>query len=189
MKIHFSASLQHLDEHLESYNLISEVVRSNGHELLKDWLKDYQHPGKSTQVYTDKEWEDITTQTLEAILKADAVIIEASTTSFSMGYQAALALAHKKPLLILFDSRYQHFILDSSNSLKRAEVYHNQDELERAVTSFLRDNDIDSKSLRFNMVLDREVYNFLHWESVNTGRTKAQIVRDVIREQIRKNIK
>jgi hypothetical protein len=186
MKVHFSAPLQDLDDHISAYESIVGSIKSSGHSLVKDWLQEYHSTKARDQYFSDEEWKRINDATLEAVQSADAVIIEASISSFSMGYIAAKALAHKKPLLMLFDTHPQPYILNSSNTLKRSEVYRSNEELQKIVTTFLKEIDVDANNLRFNMVLDREVYNFLNWESVNTGKTKAQIVREVLKERIRR---
>lgn len=185
MKVHFSAPLQDLDKHIHSYELIVDSIRGAGHELARDWLQEYQRTKIRDQHYSDEEWRHINDDTLVSLENADVVIIEATISSFSMGYIAAKALANKKPLLMLFNENIQPYILNSSNTLIRSEVYKNSDELRKIVTTFLDVIDVDAKNLRFNMVLDREVYNYLNWESVNTGKTKAQIVREVLKERIK----
>jgi hypothetical protein len=186
MKVHFSAPLRDLGKHLATYDFIEHTIKDSGHSIAKEWLREYKDKRAGSTHFSDEEWEDINSGTLAAIQEADAIIIEASLPSFSMGYISVLALARKKPLLMLFNSRPQPYILDSSNSLKRAEVYHNGEQLRQIVTNFLKDIDVDANNLRFNMVFDREIYNFLNWESVNTGKTKAQIIREVLKERIRR---
>jgi len=186
MKIHFSAPLQGLDKRLDDYDLIERTITHAGHTLAKKWLQVYKTQKVIPSQVSEEEWRKISDSTLLAIEEADAVIIEATIPSFSMGYISALTLAHKKPLLMLFNSRPQPYILDVSNTLRRAEVYSNAQQLEEVILSFLRDVDVDGSKLRFNMALDREIYNFLNWESVNTGKTKAQIIREVLKEQIHK---
>jgi len=187
MKVHFSVPLRDLDKHLPTYDLIEQVIKDGGHTIAKDWLQDYKTNADSPTHFSDEEWAIITKDTLAAIQDADAVIVEASIPSFSMGYIAALTLARKKPLLMLFNSRPHPYILDPNNSLKRAEVYHNDEELQQYVASFLSDADVDATNLRFNMALDRETYNFLNWESVNTGKTKAHIIRELLKERIKRD--
>lgn len=184
MNVHFSAPLQDIAQHLDKYQLITSTIEKSGHALVNNWLKG----GKSKQThFSDKEWGDINSDTLASIMAADVIIIEASTPSFSMGYIAAQALAQKKPLLLLFEVRTQPYILDTNNSLKRTGIYKNNRELEQIVAAFLKDNDTDAKDLRFNMVLDRESYNLLQWESVHTGKTKAQIIREMIKDHSGRN--
>lgn len=170
---------------MESYTLIENTVKDSGHTLTREWLKDHREEPRQPIHFSDEEWQKISKENLEAIQKADAVIIEASVRSFSMGYMSALALARKKPLLMLFRSQQKPYILDAENSLKRAVTYNSNEELEQIVRTFLDEINVDANSLRFNMVLDHEIYNFLNWESVNTGKTKAQIIREVLKERIK----
>ena len=186
MKVHFSATLQDIDNRIGNYEVVVNAIKGSGNELVRDWLQEYRSSRANKHDFTEEEWQNINEETLGAVQSADAVILDVSVSSFSMGYIAATALANKKPLLMLFDRTPQPYILNSSNSLKRSEVYKNFDDLERIVTAFLREIDVDANNLRFNMVLDREVYNYLNWESVNSGKTKAQIVREVLKERIRR---
>lgn len=185
MKIHFSAPIRDLEKHLQIYELIESTIKKMGHTLARDWLRDYKDKQSNLGHFSEIEWEEINSSTLAAIQDADAVIVEASIPSFSMGYISALALAHKKPLLMLFNAAPQSYIQDSNNSLKRAEVYADKEQLASILTSFLEEVDVNSNNLRFNMVLSRELYNFLKWESASTGKTKAQIVREILKDHIK----
>lgn len=186
MKVHFSAPFQDLDKRLDVYEVIANTIKVDGHTLVKEWLKDYEDRTIKPKQFSDQEWKDIISGTLAAVEEADAVVIEASFSSFSMGYISAVTLAHKKPLLMLFNMRPQPYILDPNNSLRRAEIYNSEEELRQIISDFLHEVDVDSSKLRFNMAVDREIYNFLNWEAVNTGKTKAQIVREILKERIKR---
>lgn len=187
MKVHLSASLQDIDKHLDTYTLIEGIIKANGHEVAREWLNEYRDGKKGDfEQFTNAEWKKIADDTLVAVEAADAVIVEASIPSFSLGYISALTLTKKKPLLVLFNTRSQPYILDANNSLKRAEVYHSQDELRQTISSFLKDTDVDVNNLRFNMTLDRELYNYLNWEAVSTGKTKAKIIREILKDRIKR---
>jgi hypothetical protein len=186
MKLHFSASLREIDKHIATYELIERTIKDSGHFITKEWLQEYKDKKAGNSYFSEEEWLEISKDTIGSIQEADAIIIEASISSYNMGYLSALALSRKKPLLMLFNTEPHAYILDANNTLRRAEVYGNKEELQKIIVSFLEEIDIDNTKLRFNMTLDREVYNYLNWESVNTGKTKAQIVREVLKEQIRK---
>lgn len=185
MKVHFSTPLRDLEEHLNTYEIVEKSIKSAGHSIVRDWLEGYRKKRAASTHLTDEQWKEANARTLVAIKEADAVIVEASIPSFSMGYIAAEALANKKPLLILSSRPGQPHIIDSTNSLKRAEVYRSDTELQEVVATFLKDVDVDANNLRFNMVIDREIYSFLNWESVNTGKSKAQIIRQVLKRHIK----
>ena len=54
------------------------------------------------------------------------------------------------------------------------------------VEKFLNENDIQSKDMRFNFFIDRKIYNYLRWAAFKTGKTKAEILRDLVQNEIEK---
>ena len=52
--------------------------------------------------------------------------------------------------------------------------------LEKLVHDFLAENEISTKDLRFNFVIDRRLYHYLRWKSYKTRKTKAEVVRDLL---------
>lgn len=185
MKVHFTASLQDIDKHIGSYTEIVSTIKEAGNHLVRDWLEEAANAEATNKSYSQPEWQKISEQTLDAVVQADVVIIDASAPSFSLGYQASVALNHKKPLLILFrgGTENRELIYDTSYSLMEMRVYKDHKDIKNIVETFLEINDIDSKDMRFNMFLDRESYTYLNWESTKTGKTKAQIIREIIRKQ------
>ena len=190
MKVHFTGSSSLISEKIDVYRTIISVIRSQGHVLTRDWTEDaYKRSKSGKNIYSDNEWKEIFNKTVPSIVKADVVIIEASSDSFSMGYQAALAIHHNKPTLLLVDqqNRDSSFIEGSNSTLKRKEIYKSMDQVTKMVGSFLKDNDVKKKDMRFDMFFDRETFNYLRWESYKTGKTKAQLIRDLVRDKINQN--
>lgn len=185
MKVHFTASLQDIDNHIGSYTEIVSAIKKAGHRLVRDWLEEATTVQAANKSYSQPGWQKISEQTLDAVVQSDIVIIDASVPSFSLGYQASVTLNHKKPLLILFrdGTENRELIYDASYSLMEMRVYKDHKDIKNIVETFLEINDIDSKDMRFNMFLDRESYTYLSWESAKTGKTKAQIIREIIRKQ------
>jgi predicted DNA-binding protein len=52
------------------------------------------------------------------------------------------------------------------------------------VSQFLEQNHIENKDLRFNFFIDRQIYNYLRWASFKTGKTKAEILRELVLHDI-----
>lgn len=184
MKVHFAAPLHNLYQHIEAYAEINAAIRDIGGIVVRDWLDEAEADSKTNKSYARPEWRVISDLTLEAIVQADLVIIDATLPTFSLGYQAAVAVAHKKPLLILFQegTENHNLIYDSSYSLMDIQAYSSLKEIKSIVTAFIKLHDIGSKDMRFNMFLDRESYTYLAWESAKTGKTKAQIIREIVRK-------
>ena len=72
-----------------------------------------------------------------------------------------------------------------SNLLKYV-TYEKDDDIVFTVRDFLSTNRLAAQDLRFNFVIDREIYNYLKWASFKTNSTKADIVRKLIRDNFNK---
>lgn len=125
---------------------------------------------------------------IEAIGRADIVIVEASDYSLDQGMQVAIALQQKKPTLIVSQTSLDDTALARyRNRLLVLESYASQDELAKLLTKFIRTNTISTKDLRFNMFIDRPIYNYLRTQAYETGKNKSEIIRDLINQEINKN--
>ena len=58
--------------------------------------------------------------------------------------------------------------------------------VERILKQFLAENDISTKDMRFNFFIDRPIYNYLRWAALKTGKTKAEILRELVQHEIEK---
>jgi predicted DNA-binding protein len=53
------------------------------------------------------------------------------------------------------------------------------------ILPFLEDNNISTKDMRFNFFIDRPIYNYLRWAALRTGKTKAEILRELVQREIK----
>jgi hypothetical protein len=65
-------------------------------------------------------------------------------------------------------------------------IEYTEDEIEKVVSKFLKDNDIETKDMRFNFFIDRHIYNYLRWAALRTGKTKAEILRNLVQKELDK---
>jgi hypothetical protein len=63
---------------------------------------------------------------------------------------------------------------------------YSEDNLEAVIREFLFENEISAKDMRFNFFLDRRIHNYLRGAAYKTGKTKAEILRDLVRRDIRR---
>lgn len=125
---------------------------------------------------------------IAAVGRADVVVIEASNYGFDQGMQAAIALQQKKPTLIVSQAPLdKHAIAHYQSRLITREAYKDATELAKVVTRFIRTNTIATKDLRFNMFIDRPIYNYLRTQAYETGKNKSEIIRDLINKEINRN--
>lgn len=186
MKVNFAASNFKLDEYAVTYKKIIQNIEKHGHELTRKWIDQDLNRQTKKQSYTSEErlaiWQDVKT----AILNADAVILEASRNTFSIGYQAAFSLSNKKPTLVLTDNDTisNTIIKGEDNPLLQVSKY-SEDSLDIILENFFLKFQVNKNELRFNLMLDRETQLYLDLKSYKTGKTKAKILRDMIKHEMR----
>lgn len=138
--------------------------------------------------YTTTERKKIWLDLKSSIIKSDAVIVEASQNTFSIGYQTALALSNKKLALVLSknSSLNSNIVMGEDNPLLMIARYDDVT-LESVLDGFFNKYVINKNELRFNLLLDRETQMYLDYRSYQTGKSKARLIRDMINNEMRNN--
>lgn len=172
MIIHVTGAVKQFQKQAPFIATIKQVAAQNDCVLAHDEAK--EHTSLDAEI--------------EAIGRADIVIIEASDYGLDQGMQVAIALQQKKPTLIVSQMSLDTTALARyRNRLLVLESYATQDELAKLLTRFIRTNTISTKDLRFNMFIDRPIYNYLRTQAYETGKNKSEIIRDLINQEINKN--
>ncbi len=185
MLVHFIASKSTILKEIDSYRVIIQTIEQLGHTISRQWVEEAYTFALNRENEEKLDWRSINDENVEALSKADVVIAEASTKSFSTGFQTAAAIQQKKPTLILTknDSLKGTFGSGIDSDFVRYANY-SQDTLKDIIADFLNENNIDAKDLRFNFFIDRQIYNYLRWASYKTGKTKAEILRELVNKEI-----
>lgn len=187
MIVHLTGSTKNFAQDILYFRQIMRIISEHKSELARDWIEDaYKRIAKEGGQEDPDAWGLIVQGNIEAIARADVVIIETTNMRFAQGYQAAVALQQKKPTLLLSRAKKFEGNLASglTNDFLKAEVYSNGRDLERIVGRFLEENTLLSKDMRFNFFIDRHIYNYLRWTSLKTGKTKAEILRSLVEKEI-----
>jgi len=184
MKVHFITSRPTIEKHIEELRAVINAIENAGHSLAIDWIeRAYRRQTEGTEPKAN--WTAIYRLNLEAIAKSDVVLAETSYDNFGVGYQIAFAVQQKKPIMLL-----RHEDVDDDafvNGVEGGWIIHekyNSQNLTSKVNKFLEDNDIKSKDMRFNFFIDRKIHNYLRWASLRTGKTKAEILRELVQHEI-----
>jgi hypothetical protein len=187
MIVHFIASKSDIANNIGLLRKIVTAVHEEEHKLSLDWIEPAYVRQTTRQIEGPVDWNEAYKEAIEALTKADVVIAETSQNSFGVGYQVATALQQKKPMLLLrrANADSDAFALGPSDELMDHTTYKTDDEATKAVTKFLKDNDIQTKDMRFNFFIDRPIYNYLRWAAQKTGKTKAEILRDLVDREIK----
>ena len=185
MLVHFVGSRYEISKNIDHLRQLVEIIKREGHVLADDWV-DEALAHQSEKEFKDTDWSLLYKDSVEAISRADAVIAETSTPSFSVGYQVALAVNMKKPILVLNrEGVEKSFFASGIEAGIDYRKYTNSD-VDTTVTEFLKNNDIGTKDMRFNFFIDRPIYNYLRWAALKTGKTKAEILRELVKNEIEK---
>lgn len=186
MKVHLITSRTTLENDIATLRQIMTIIKQDGHSLARDWIEDEYKRIKSPSLpITD--WSDIYKENLGAITKADVVIAETTYENFAVGYLIAFAVQLKKPVLLLRHATADKnaFVSGVENGWTVRKEYA-ENNLKKILEDFLHDNDIQAKDMRFNFFIDRPIYNYLRWAAFKTGKTKAEILRELVMKEIDK---
>lgn len=184
MIVHLTGSLREIETDTKYLRNALEVIHNHGAVLALNWLDIAIARHENKQEHQD--WSDFVKQNLDAIKRADVVIIDATHQSFSHGFQLMSALEQKKPTLVitrdkLATKKYIGGLVYPTLSL---EIYKGQDELKNIVKAFLARNTVYTKDLRFNMFLTRDIVKYLEERTQETGRSRSEIIRTLIKERV-----
>jgi len=190
MLVHFIAPVDGLKENIDNLRRVTKCIQDKGHTLARDWIEDaykeLKEPDASHEVdKNNNQWQSIIEDNFEAIAKADVVIADISTDSTALGYQIATAVQQKKPtLLILQEGKsVPPFTWNIPSSFLK-KVEYGKDDVAEKVIPFLEENDIGTKDMRFNFFIDRAIYNYLRWAALKSGKTKAEVLRELVQREI-----
>ena len=194
MKIHFGCSTSELEVYGRNYLDICNILRDTGHTLTRDWIEnavatlDAYKKGK-----LKVDTVDIYNKAVQSILASDAVVIEGTVSSFSIGHQVTLALSKNKPTLVLLyndgsekkNKLQSSFILGIKSPLLSVSKYSSKEDLKRILSDFL--NKSTGPSVKFNIVLSKEIESYLDWASFFYKVNKSEFIREIIVKHMNDN--
>ncbi len=187
MLVHFAAPQQKILEDISYYRKIVKAIHERGDSLTRDWLEPAYEVANRGGDFSSIDWPTIYRENMEALARADVVIVDITHSNFAIGYMTAISVQHKKPTLVLFRDKAVVGTMASGldESLIKLQEY-DEASLDKIVFKFLEDNRIDTKDMRFNFFIDRPIYNYLRWAAFKTGKTKAEILRELVSREIDK---
>jgi nucleoside 2-deoxyribosyltransferase len=193
MILYFSASSRSIDKDIEVYRRILHKLYELEHVLVNDWIEvAYHRAGRFVDSNNGQVgWNivDIVRNAEVGIEQAEAVIAEVSGGStFGVGFEVSHALRSKKPVLCLIKEEEQKnsYAAGLKSDLLTIKFY-NEKNLDTIVEQFIKENTLKLKDLRFNFVMDRRAYNHLRSKSFELGKTKAEVLRDLLLRDIGDN--
>lgn len=186
MIVHFTSSKQDIEQEYQNLSMITDTIKQLGHTFAREWWNEEYKRAREGVHDSEVDWRKINDETMGALARADVVIIEATAKTLSVGFQLANAIQQKKPVLVLTknDSLSGTFGSGISSDLVRFCEY-DKENIAKVIGDFLRDNTIDTKDMRFNFFINRPIYNYLRWAAFKTGKTKAEVLRELVEREIK----
>lgn len=192
MKVHLISSMRKFDEDVIPLQRIADILHANGDHVALDWFSAVKGRKERQSVQESSlDWPEIVHQNVNAIIHADAVIIEGSRFNYSQGYQTAVALQHKKPVLNLYRTdlpEYKEwpdkfYVSGVSDPLFHSVPYEKNDDLEKIVTEFL--NKINPKTIEvnFNIAIDQDTLKYIDALSYNSNSSRSAVIKTILTDK------
>ncbi|MFA6252121.1 MAG: hypothetical protein WCX74_01860 [Candidatus Paceibacterota bacterium] len=192
MKVHFACSTSELDIYGKNYLDICNIIRDLGHIIARDWienavatLNDY----KKGKFKIDRV--DIYNKAVQSILVSDFIVIEGTVSSFSIGHQLTLALSKNKPVLYMIyrdggenkNKLQNNFVYGINSPLLTIAKYSSVEDIKNILINFFNNN--SNITTKFNIVLNKEIDNYLDWSSFYYKKNKSEFIRDIINKHMK----
>jgi TPP-dependent 2-oxoacid decarboxylase len=186
MKIVFVASLAGRKQLEENYRLIAALCRRHNHKVFDDYVFKYdvEYLAKGNIISLKRNYKKISYE----IKKADALIAEVTQSSLGVGRFISLALEYRKPVLLLY-SRYipRAFVYDPTRLISLKKYFLSKPrELERKIINFIQKVNKKKLTYRFNLMLTKEMNEYLTVASSHKNLSKADYLRNLISEKMKK---
>lgn len=185
MLVHLIGSRHEIDKNIDHLRDLVKVIQKEGHTLAYNWIDaSYKSLAQDKENLRDADWALLYKESTEAISRADVIVAETTIPSFSVGYQVAAAVGMKKPVLVLNREGVEKSFFASGIEVGIEYNQYTPETVEQILVKFLSENDITTKDMRFNFFIDRPIYNYLRWSALKTGKTKAEILRELVQREI-----
>jgi len=184
--VHLAGSIREPEVDTTYLQQIIETIHDHGAVLAHNWLEAAIARQKESIVIPD--WTSYVDANIDATTRADVVIIEFTHYSFSQGFLIAAAFQHKKPVLAVSrHSTHGHTASGITNPLFTYKQYSNSTDLKQVINEFLHKNTVYTQDLRFNMFLTRQIFKYLEETSHETGKSRSEIIRAIIKRKAEGN--
>ncbi len=182
MKVYFSASISKMtDELRKDCNSICDYIDELGHvSLFERRFNDKNYYLNRTEQKNFEEQQRISKQKKEA----DVVVVEITNPSIGIGQEISMALLHNKYVIALHNENTNPHVLTDIKTEKLIVLPYRRATLKKVVSDameFITEN----KDQRFNLILSNDIVAFLDSISERRGKSKAEIIRNLILNEMK----
>ncbi|MDD2483313.1 MAG: hypothetical protein PHE32_01000 [Candidatus Shapirobacteria bacterium] len=186
MKIYFIASSRLVGASPKLYSKMYAYLSTQG-KMVSDKVMKWIKTGiKDISGAPLKFTKENYIQSLDAVKKADIVVMETSGHSMSMGYLIGKALEMNKPVIALHDIEHIPAFIQGINDPKLIISEYKEGDVEEIMEKALKKANslID---VRFNFFVSSKILNYLDWVSQKKMLPRSVFLRDLIEKEIKKD--
>jgi hypothetical protein len=185
--------MRQFDEDAQYMQIITDRIHTHGDQIALNWftaVKDRKE--RNSRPEESFNWEEVVANNLKALQNADGLIVEGSRFNYGSGFQTAVALQYKKPVLNLYRKELieyttwpdKLFVSGVANPLFRTISYKDEHDLRKIVDSFL--DDINPKEVQLDIKISIDQATAQHLNAVvhQTGKNKATIIKNLLETKL-----
>lgn len=187
MKVFFASSSQFENEHTDTYKKILNYI---GFKVGQKNLRTHVKLNDSDQKDLNKTTKAVLTDE-KSIRESDAFIVDNTASSGAVGFLTAIALNEKKPILVIRSKKAGDKLVpgpltSGAHKTITYREYETEEDITKFIDAFIEDasQKIDSK---FILILPREIDKYLNWTADFRRMHKAQVVREALEIQMKKD--
>lgn len=186
LKVYFSASTRDFNTWKPFYLRIIKTIKMHNATITRDWITCTEESlRKGIHEFSNKGWEAIYRAVIKAIKAANIMIVENSNPSFSNGYLTYFALTLNKPTLILQKlATRKSFMRGLTAGIKHPLLtkffYSYESQALEQIGKFIKQSKETIARKSFHLKLSVKEYNKLTKLMLKTGKSRTQIIRDLI---------
>lgn len=154
-----------------------------GHSHTTNWLEDLDPV--TFYKLDSKLVEEHNKEMFRAIKSAEICVFEITLSSMSVGYLVNLSLDLGKQVIVMTQSGEPHFVFSQTRPVNLLVVKYSSESLEKMLEKAIED--VKQKmSIRFNMLLPKNLVGYLELAAKNTGMNKSEYLRKLIEKGVGK---
>jgi len=185
MKIFYLCSLSGKEKYLDKYKLIVQTCKKLGHEVYSDHV--FKRTVSDVSSYNFKTHKKEYQKLVTLMKRSDAVIAEITFSSTTVGNFITLALQNFIPTLLLHQSDYHGLVVGDLNRLIKISTY-SEKNISKILQRFFKFAEKRRLSIRFNMMIDENIDQFLSKQSATWNVSKAEYLRRLIQQKIKREL-
>lgn len=181
MKIYLNLSGRSDSSQIDLFRKVQDHLKQSGHEIAFDYLSrehfsDFYQP-------TSFHVKHIFDQANELIGESDVIILETSTPSITIGYQIFQALKQQKNVICLYTKGNRQLFIDGIDD-ELFQMWEYSEANYKKVINTALNSLLSEKDVRYNIMLNKKMNEYLNQLSKDTKTPKAVYLRNLIRRDM-----